>query len=88
MEVNLYRGGVKVKLDKLIEFRQVAGLAKHDMAKLLDISESFYEKIESGARNTSYNFISCFSRKFPESDINEIFFNKNNYKACEEAANE
>jgi putative transcriptional regulator len=77
-----------VKLDKLIEFRQGAGLGKYDMAKLLDISESFYEKIESGERNPSYNFISRFSRKFPESDINAIFFNKDNYKMCEETANE
>jgi len=77
-----------MKLEMLKQFRQTAELSKVEMAYLLKVSLSFYEKIESGERNPSYNFISRFSRKFPESDINAIFFNKDNYKVCEETAHE
>lgn len=63
-------------LEKLKQFRQTSGLSKVDMAHLLKVSLSYYEKIESGERNPSYNFISRFFRKFPESDINALFFNK------------
>lgn len=74
-----------MKLEKLKQFRQTLDMSKVDMARLLAVSLSYYEKIESGERNPSYNFITRFSREFPESDINSIFFD---YKMCEETADE
>lgn len=74
-----------MKLERLKQFRQKADMSKVVMAHLLKVSLSYYEKIESGERNPSYNFITRFSREFPESDINSIFFTD---KVCEEAADE
>lgn len=70
----------------LKEFRQVAGLTKPEIANLLNISLSYYEKIESGERNPSYNFLKKFSRIFPDSDITSIFFSGKGHISCKEKA--
>jgi len=44
------------------------------MAKKLDVSESYYQKVESGERNPSYNFIRKFKDKFSDANVGEIFF--------------
>lgn len=63
-------------LMKLIEFRKDRGLASNEIAKTIGISASFYEKIERGDRNPSYNFIILFKKAFPNSRVDEIFFDK------------
>ncbi|QEK11654.1 helix-turn-helix transcriptional regulator [Crassaminicella thermophila] len=68
--------------ERLKKFRENKNLNKEQMASLLDISTSFYEKIEKGERNPSYNFIKKFKRKFPEADINYIFFNILLHEKC------
>lgn len=45
------------------------------MSILLDVSLSMYYKVEQGARNPSYNFLSKFYKVFDVS-IDEIFFEK------------
>lgn len=64
-------------LKGLIEFRRTLGLSKAGMALMLNISLSYYEKIESGKRQPSYNFIKRFSIQFPYMDITTIFFIEN-----------
>lgn len=44
------------------------------MAKMINVSQSLYDKVETGARNPSYNFICKFIDVFPEADIKAIFF--------------
>lgn len=57
----------------LVEFRKSLGLSRRAMAENIGISESLYEKCESGQRNISYGFICKLKRAYPEVDIN-IFF--------------
>lgn len=61
---------------ELIDFRKTRNYSIDAMAKEIGVSTSFYEKIEYGERNPSYNFISLFKRVFPEADTNYIFFNE------------
>ena len=59
----------------IAEFRAEKELSTMDIAKIIGVSTSFYEKIEYGQRKPSYNFIVKFKNAFPESDIS-IFFAK------------
>lgn len=61
-------------LIKLIEFRKNNNMTINKMAENIGVSISFYEKIERGERNPSYNFIRLFKRAFPKVDANDIFF--------------
>ena len=60
---------------KLIEFRKSSKMTTEQMAEKIGISTSFYEKIEYGDRNPSFNFITLFKKAFPLVDIDTIFFN-------------
>lgn len=57
----------------LQDFRISQGKSRAEMATILGISLSFYEKIELGDRNISSNFIRKLKEKFPIVDVN-IFF--------------
>lgn len=57
----------------LKDFRQNNGFSKKQMADILQISISLYEKIEYGVRLPSRNFLSRFKAVFPNFDMN-IFF--------------
>ena len=61
---------------KLSQFRNKKEKTQKEMAEIIGVSKSFYEKIESGERGTSYNFISKFREVFPKANIDEIFFSK------------
>ena len=61
----------------LKEFREAIGLTQEAMANDLQISKSFYEKIESGERKPGRELIERFKLKFPIIDIN-IFLNLDN----------
>ena len=58
----------------LVEFRKEQKLTQAEMAKTIDISFSHYSKIETGTRNPSFNFLVQLKLKFPEADVNDIFF--------------
>lgn len=62
-------------------FRKENGYSKHDMAQLLDISLSLYEKVEYSDRQPSRNFMSRFKEKFPNFDMN-LFFNEMIHDSC------
>lgn len=63
----------------LIKFRENLNISKESMAAKLGVSESFYSKIEAGARNPSYNFLKKFKMEFPNVRIEEIFFIKQSH---------
>lgn len=57
----------------LREFRKSSGLTIDNMAKLLEISPSFYTKVEIGERQPSANFLKKFSKAFPTFNMNLFF---------------
>ena len=59
----------------LKDLRESLNLSKREMAKKIGISFSYYEKIESGERYASRNFLIKLKQNFPQFDIN-IFFNQ------------
>ena len=68
----------------LAKFRAEKELSTMDIAKIIGVSTSFYEKIEYGQRKPSYNFIVKFKNAFPESDI-RIFFAKQQHVSCSDS---
>lgn len=60
----------------LSDFRKSKKMSSDEMANIIGVSPSFYSKIESDRRNPSYNFICKFLKKFPDANVNEIFFSK------------
>jgi putative transcriptional regulator len=62
--------------DRLVVFRRSKGLTRAEMAELIGISKSFYEKVECGDRTPSYNFICRFKQTFPDADIEYLFLNQ------------
>lgn len=66
----------------LVEFRKSLGLTIEGMANEIGVSTSFYEKIEYGDRNPSYNFITAFKKAFPKVKVDEIFFNYKQHGRC------
>ena len=66
-------------MDCLKKFRLEHGFSKLQMAEKLKISGSLYEKVESGIRRPSRNFLKRFKDAFPDFDMN-IFFVQSNHK--------
>lgn len=62
-----------MKNDNLIALRKSKKMSSKDMAKAVGISESYYEKIEYGARKPSYNFLVKFKQAFPDANTEKIF---------------
>ena len=60
--------------NSLVDFRNIKGLKQKEMADKLDITLSYYSKIETGLRSPSYNFIRRFKAIFPEANVDTIFF--------------
>ena len=56
--------------EKLKEYRQSLGKTQSEMARMLDITLSFYGKIELGLKNPSINTL----KKFIQLQIQIIFF--------------
>lgn len=67
---------------RLIVFRHSINKTQDGMAKILGVSNSYYSKVERGARNPSFNFIKKFKEEF-EIDTNEIFFWKQRHIKCD-----
>ena len=66
---------------QLKELRLNRGYSRKQMAKLLDISLSQYDKVEFGQRMPSQTFLRKFKQKFPEFDMN-IFFEQETHNRC------
>ena len=69
-------------MEELKKFRKKQGKTRAEMAHILGVSRSFYEKIEMGDRNVSSNFLSKLKEKFPYVDVN-IFFDKQSHEKCD-----
>ncbi len=71
-----------MKNQRLVNFRENQNKTAIEMAEELNLSFSYYDKIERKQRNPSFNFIQKFKQRFPESDINYIFFDKQPHETC------
>lgn len=60
-------------MEELKNFRMSMNFTILEMANEIGVSKSFYEKIESGIRKPSRNFIEMLKKRFPQFDTN-IFF--------------
>lgn len=58
----------------MIALRDQLGKSPKEIAKLLEVSLSYYYKVEEQSRNPSFNFISKYKSIF-NVDVNEYFFN-------------
>ena len=55
-------------------FRKSLNLTRQEFADAIKISKSLYEKVETGQRKPSRNFVEKLKHKFPQFDTN-IFYN-------------
>ena len=60
-------------MNRLQNFRNGKRLSRNQISNMLEVSESYYTKIELGLRNPSYNFILKFKTKF-NCSVDNIFF--------------
>lgn len=60
--------------ENLNRFRSSKSYSLKEMAIEIGVSKSYYEKIEHGKRNPSYNFIRKFVTRFPDADLDKIFY--------------
>ena len=60
-------------MEELKKFRMSMNFTILEMSNEIGVSKSFYEKIESGIRKPSRNFIEMLKKRFPQFDTN-IFF--------------
>lgn len=65
----------------LVKFRKERGYTRNEMAELLGVSVSLYDKVEYGDRMPSRNFLSKFKKAFPSFNMN-IFFEKELHGTC------
>ena len=56
-------------------FRISLHKSQNEMAKLLDITLSFYSKLELGLKNPSLKTIKKFKQTFPTANVDNIFLN-------------
>lgn len=74
-------------MEFLKEFRLSLNLTLQGFADIINVSKSYYEKIESGERKPSREFMKKLKYKFPQFDLN-IFFTEQNHKTCEDKGGE
>lgn len=72
------------KNKNLIKFRKKSNKTPEEMAEIVGVSTSYYYKIESGARNPSFNFIKKFKDSF-NIKIEDIFFTNSLHVECDES---
>ena len=58
---------------KLKRFRKSINKSQLEMAQILEITLSFYVKLELGLRNPSLKTIKKFKNEFPTANVDEIF---------------
>lgn len=54
-------------------FRNSLNKSQNEMAELLNITLSFYSKLELGLKNPSLNTIKKFKEVFPTANVDSIF---------------
>lgn len=57
----------------LREFRNSLNLTAQEFANEIGISKSLYDKVETGTRKPSREFLTKLKKKYPQFDVN-IFF--------------
>ena len=57
----------------LKDFRNSLNLTTQEFANTIGISKSLYDKLETGARKPSREFLTKLKKKYPQVDVN-IFF--------------
>lgn len=62
----------------LEQFRKEKGMNQKQMAKEIGVSCSYYCKVEERYQNPSFNFLGKLKKRFPDADIDKMFFNKKN----------
>ena len=60
-------------METLKQFRLSLNLTIPGFAKEIEVSKSLYEKVETGARKPSREFITKLKRKYPQFDVNLLF---------------
>ena len=65
----------------LKEFRLANNFSVPEISKKIDVSVSFYTKIERGERGISREFMRRFKKAFPLFDMN-IFFDELLHRKC------
>ena len=66
-------GKIKMKREKLQEFRQSKHLTQEQMANRLDVTVSHYKALEYGQRNPSFELMEKIKNVFPKANIDKIF---------------
>ena len=67
----------------LIAFRKNSKKSISEMAEIIGLSASYYEKIERGDRMPSFNFLVKFKSSFPNIDTEQFFLTQNHTKCVE-----
>lgn len=63
--------------NKLKEFRVSKSLNQLELSQILEVSKSYYSKVESGYQEPSFNFLKRMKSIFSDDvSIDEIFFGK------------
>ena len=60
-------------MKELKDFRKSLNLTAQEFANEVGISKSLYDKLETGARRPSREFLTKLKKKYPQFDVN-IFF--------------
>ncbi len=60
-------------MDVLKKFRESLGLSPQGFADSIGVSKSLYDKVETGVRKPSRNFLEKLKYRYPQFDVN-IFF--------------
>lgn len=66
-------------MEVLKQFRISLGLTMKEFADSINVSKSLYEKVETGFRKPSREFITKLKKIYPQFDVN-IFFTQPNHK--------
>lgn len=62
-------------LEHLKQLRRENNLSQKEMAEVIGVSLSMYEKVERGNIKASRNFMEALKNTYPHIDIDFIFFN-------------
>lgn len=73
-------------MSQIKKYRLSKGYSRKEMADLLNISLSQYDKVEFNQRFPSNTFLKKFKKAFPEFDMN-IFFESQKHITCNDKLN-
>lgn len=67
----------------LIDFRRNSGKSPKEMAEMIGVSVSYYEKVEYDQKRPSREFLLKFKKAFPTFDL-DLFFAEWLHEPCKE----